>query len=325
MVGAGILRIGAIFTQLSLTFRFRLLRFPPERRYPMKYILILAALFVAVLPDQAFAWGPGVHLALGNAVLSNLGCLPPLLAALLARHREAFLYGSLSADIFIGKGTSFKPGHSHNWVTGFKLLKSADNPRVAAYAYGYMTHLAADVVAHNYFVPNALAAMKSGSNLSHVYVEAQADRRFRCEHETALALLRMPNRAQDDSLLMAMERRRLPFLVKKQLLKGSLSLTGRKSWSDSLRLADRLLHASRVNRQLDEMFSLSENLVFDFLADPDNSPAVSFDPIGSGNLRLVREMRLNRCAVGPFSPDEALLAIASPVAEACAPLARVGG
>lgn len=291
----------------------------------MKLALILAGLFVILMPDQALAWGPGVHLALGNAVLANLGCLPPLLAAILSRHREAFLYGSLSADIFIGKGTRIKPGHSHNWVTGFKLLKSAPDPCVAAYAYGYLTHLAADVVAHNYFVPNALAAIKSGSNLSHVYVEAQADRRFRTEQETALNLLRMPNRVQDDTLLMAMDRRRLPFLVKKQLLKGSLSVTGRKSWTGSLRLAERLLHSSRVNRQLDDMFSLSENLVFDFLCGPDRSPAVAFDPIGSGNLRRVRDMRLNRRDMQPFVPDESLLAIPRPAVDLSGTaLARVG-
>ncbi|WP_319582453.1 zinc dependent phospholipase C family protein [uncultured Pseudodesulfovibrio sp.] len=291
----------------------------------MKLVLILACIFVALLPDQALAWGPGVHLALGNAVLSNLGCLPPLLAAIISRHREAFLYGSLSADIFIGKGTRIKPGHSHNWVTGFKLLKSAGDTRVSAYAYGYLTHLAADVVAHNYFVPNALAALKSGSKLSHVYVEAQADRRFRNEQETALALLRMPNRVQDDSLLSAMDRRRLPFLVKKQLLKGSLSVTGRKSWTDSLRLAERFLHSSKVNRQLDDMFSLSENLVFDFLNGPDLSPAVAFDPIGSAHLRQVREMRLKRLAVPCFTPDASLLSIPCPaMAGTREVLAKVG-
>ena len=298
----------------------------------MKFVSILfAVIVVTLLPDQALAWGPGVHLALGNAVLANLGCLPPLLAAMLARHRDAFLYGSLSADIFIGKGTTLHPGHSHNWVTGFKLLKSAADARVSAYAYGYLTHLAADVVAHNYYVPNALADMNSGSKLSHVYVEAQADRRFRQEHETALAVFRQPNRAQDDSLLSAMDRRRLPFLFKKQIIKGSLSLTGRKSWAGSLRLAERLTHGSGVNRCLDEMFSLSESVILDFLSDPRQSPAVSFDPVGSGNLRLVREMRLGR-RTSPshcghlFVPDERLTAIRRPdAAQREASLAEVGG
>lgn len=298
----------------------------------MKFISILIAiLIVAVLPDQAEAWGPGVHLALGNSVLANLGCLPPLVAAMLTRHRDAFLYGSLSADIFIGKGTTLHPGHSHNWMTGFKLLKSSTDARVMAYAYGYLTHLAADVVAHNYYVPNALAVMNSGSKLSHVYVEAQADRRFRNEHETALAVFRKPNRIQDDILLTAMARHRLPFLVKKQIIKGSLSLTGRKSWSGSLRLADRLMHGQSVNRHLNEMFSLSENVILDFLSDPRNSPAVSFDPVGSGNLRLVRELRLSgRVELPPcgrlFTTDEKLTSIRRPDAvQEVAPLAEVGG
>ena len=41
-----------------------------------------------------------------------------------------------------------------------------------------MTHLAADVVAHNYYVPNTLWTMPTGGKLSHVYVEAQAEDLF---------------------------------------------------------------------------------------------------------------------------------------------------
>lgn len=263
------------------------------------FFAVLTLAIAALVPDQAHAWGPGVHLALGNSVLMNLGCLTPLIGALLGRHPNAFLYGCLSADIFIGKGTNFRPGHSHNWMTGFKLLKSSQDAHVTAYSYGYLTHLAADVVAHNFFVPNAMAAMRGGSNLSHVYVEMQADRLFRAEHETALTVLRQPNRASDDMLLSTMEKRRWPFLIKKQIIKGSLHFTGRKTWGHSLRLADRLLPGPRANKQFDEMFSLAENIVFDFLTDPENSPAVSLDPIGSRNLRLVRELRQNQGKPSP--------------------------
>ena len=247
----------------------------------------------ALTPEDALAWGPGVHLALGNSVLAKLCCLPPLVAGLLARHGDAFRYGCLSADIFIGKGTEFNPEHSHNWVTGLKLLNTADDARTQAYAYGYLCHLAADVVAHNYYVPNEMWAMHAGSKISHVYVEAQADRRFRAERETAFDLFRKPNRDADGTLLTAMRKRRLPFLVKKQIVMGSLKLTGRKTWGESLRLADRLLpwHQNRI--RLDDMFALSENLVFEFLSDPNRSAALTFDPIGSRNLRRVRQLHLD--------------------------------
>lgn len=278
------------YTEL-LTFSF------PEKMASMKLIIACITMAIATLmPNDALAWGPGVHLALGNSVLTNLGTLPPLIAALLARHSNAFLYGCLSADIFIGKGTKYLQGHSHNWVTGFKLLGSARDPRVLAYAFGYLTHLAADVVAHNYFVPNSLWTMPSGGKLSHVYVEAQADQGFQVERESAVALFSKPNRDTDGTLLYAMNKKRLPFLLKKQLVKGSLKLAGRKEWGESLRLANRLLPWPQNTQHLDEMYILSENLVFNFLQDPKASPAVSFDPIGSKNLREVREMRLRERA-----------------------------
>jgi len=283
----------------------------------MKLLMALFMLAIATLiPNDALAWGPGVHLALGNSVLGNLGNLSPLVAALLFRHRNAFLYGCLSADIFIGKGTSFRPGHSHNWVTGFKLLNSAKDPRVLSYAYGYLTHLAADVVAHNYFVPNTLWTMPSGGKISHVYVEAQADNKFETERESALALFRRPNRDTDGTLLSAMDRKRLPFLLKKQIVKGSLKLTGHKGWGESLRLADRLLPWPQDTRHLDDMVTLSENVIFDLLAEPKTSPSVSFDPIGSRNLRALRQMRLKNTKARSndllFEPHDSLSKLPRP-------------
>lgn len=283
----------------------------------MKILLtICLAAIAALLPAEAFAWGPGVHLALGNSVLSNLGCLPPLLGGLLSHHREAFLYGCLSADIFVGKGTSFEPGHSHNWVTGLKLLNSAEDPRLTAYAHGYMTHLAADVVAHNYYVPNTLWTMPKGGKISHVYVEAQADRRFEAEREMALRLFRKPNRDADGTLLTAMEKRRWPFMLKKQLVKSSLLVIRSREWGQSLRLADRILPWSKPSRHLDEMYELSRRVVFDFLIDPKKTVAYTFDPIGSRNLRLVRELRAEhpraRTKAKLFMPHEHLLALTEP-------------
>jgi len=284
----------------------------------MKILLTFLTVAIATfLPEDALAWGPGVHLALGNSVLANLGWLPPLVAGLISRHHSAFLYGCLSADIFIGKGSSFRAGHSHNWVTGFKLLKSANDPRVSSYAYGYLTHLAADVVAHNYYVPNTMWNMPSGGKISHVYVEAQADQRYATERESALALFRRPNQDTDGTLLSAMEKKRLPFLVKKQILKGSLKVTGSKEWGHSLRLADRLLPWSTPDRQLDDMLALSKRLVFDFLRDPKGTVALSFDPIGSRNLRSVKELQAGRSRRVPrtkclFEPHASLTALKTP-------------
>ena len=137
---------------------------------------IFFLLFLVLLPEQAVAWGPGVHLALGSQVLASVQYLSSVVASAICAYPQVFLYGSLSADIFIGKGCRFTPTHSHNWSLGFDLLKGAESPRQQAYAYGYLAHLAADVIAHNYFVPNMLDILPMPEKMAHVFVEMQADR-----------------------------------------------------------------------------------------------------------------------------------------------------
>ena len=101
-------------------------------------------------------------MAIGNNVLAHLHLFAPSLASVLAAHPEQYLYGCLSADIFIGKGCKFTPTHSHNWDMGRTLLRQADSAEAQAYAYGYLSHLAADVIAHNYLVPNILGFSAGG-------------------------------------------------------------------------------------------------------------------------------------------------------------------
>ena len=98
---------------ILIDFYTRILTFSlSENKKQMKLFITFITLAIAALtPAEALAWGPGVHLALGNSVLGNFGALPPLIAGLLTRHHNAFLYGCLSADIFIGKGT--KIGRAH--------------------------------------------------------------------------------------------------------------------------------------------------------------------------------------------------------------------
>lgn len=136
----------------------------PARSFAVPGVLgVLTAAILLLLPASAWAWGAGAHLVTGNLVLDNLHLLAPALAALLKAHRNDFLYGALSADILIGKGVKKRPDHCHNWDKGFELLggtalRLSDDPALKAYAWGYLAHLAADVVAHNFYVPNMLHA-----------------------------------------------------------------------------------------------------------------------------------------------------------------------
>jgi hypothetical protein len=287
-----------------------------------KNLFCLAMTLVCLLSAHgtAWAWGPGVHLAVGNFLLSNLGLLSAALSELLLTHTNSFLYGCLSADFFIGKGSKPAAGHSHNWSTGFKLVQSATTPQSQAYAYGYLTHLAADIVAHNYYVPNVLWTTTGKGRLSHIYIEAQADMRVDWSRPQARALFGKHNRPEDLILLAAMTKNSLTFQIKKQIYRRTLSLYDRKSWSSSLLFMDRTLPLTENDRFLNRMLDLSLKAAIDVLKKSANSPVVTFDPIGSRNLRMVKENRpkslhpaLRRNGIRPvFKVDPRLFRLSSP-------------
>lgn len=283
-------------------------------------IAIIAAACGLVLAQagNALAWGPGMHIAAGSHVLENLHMVTPFVADLIGSHRRAFLYGCLSADIFIGKGSTFRPGHSHNWDTGMRLLESVTQPRLMAYAYGYLTHLAADTVAHNYYIPGLLAVSHSPGTAGHVYFEMQADARTSWDHDEALALFRRSDIGADGLLLSATSHKKWAFKLKKRIMLGGLALFGHKQWGGSLSLAERILPTLNYEAYLRRMSCLSLAAVIDILNEPTSSPVAGLDPIGSSNLRRVKAMRLfgGKRSVHDlgwhFPPPQAMVALPQP-------------
>ncbi len=277
------------------------------------FIAVVLGLVVAVFlePASAWAWGPGVHLAIGNQLLTSPQILGPSLAGLLTANPQAFLYGALSADIFVGKGCQAKPGHSHNWETGISLLRDAASPDLRAYALGYASHLAADVIAHNFYVPNMLGITPGSGKLSHVLVEMQADRRVYWSRRQAKGLFRVPDAKEQDKFLVQTTQRNLwSFLLKKQLYKGSVHVAGSKDLRKPLSRLRRVLPvvpqlepndsgtkaASIILRNHDylmTMLDLSLVLAREAVLQPEACLARTFDPIGSGNLAAVRQIRRN--------------------------------
>lgn len=243
--------------------------------------LFLAFIFCLFFPTDALAWGPGVHMAIGHYALEHLHSVAPSVAAALSLHPGQFLYGCLSADIFIGKGCRFTPTHSHNWDTGQALLRQAGTPEATAYAYGYLSHLAADVIAHNYLVPNMLGFSAGHGKLSHTYVEMLAD--LRVNSPQASPLFRAPHGPEDAMLRTAVAQKKMPFLLKKHLFHQSLRLVEKKSYRFSLGMLHRGLPGRKETLIL-ESIGFARKLVMDFLRDPRRSPALECDPIGSANL-----------------------------------------
>jgi len=266
--------------------------------------LITALAGVLAVPDQALAWGPGVHLYLGNYFLANLHLLTASTAQLLQENGFSFLYGTLSADVLVGKGRELTPNHCHSWHAGLRLLERVDAPRLQAYALGYLSHLAADVVAHNYYVPNMLQLNRRRGRVGHVSVEMRADRQVSYSARQLRRIVQTNWKEADELLLHTLRQSRMSFSLKKMIYKGGLSLS---KWNSPERnkLVNGLKEQSTEAEYLQDMLELSKQVTTDCLARTGDSSVAQFDPMGFENLGLVRKKR----APGSLKPSKREMAV----------------
>lgn len=139
--------------------------------------VLLPVLLVLLVLLVAQAWGPGTHLEYAERVLRRRReLLPDRTAKLIGKYRSAYLYGNLAADIINFKGYGGHYNHCHRWTIIDEFREADQSPAAEAFALGYLSHLAADTIAHNHFVPYHLTRFARTRGLGHLYWEMSADR-----------------------------------------------------------------------------------------------------------------------------------------------------
>ena len=210
------------------------------------YFVFLVTGFILV-PSLAFAWGPLTHMYLGNEVLSYTSLIPAGILALLRKHKQDFLYGNLMADIILGKKYLPDDKSSHSWDVGLKLLDLAKSWPERAFAYGYLSHLAADSVAHE-------ALTEEKGNMGHTWVEMKADSLIDKTYWLQTVLISKKVRKRSDLLLeQSLDRYIFSFKTNKRLYKSMVFLSflnKKRVWGMNKERIDEL-HDESIARMLD--------------------------------------------------------------------------
>jgi hypothetical protein len=271
------------------------------------FILFVGVLSIAGVlgfPETAYAWGPGAHMVMGNWILHNVALLPPLVADSLARFPDFFLHGCLSADIFIGKGCVAKKGHSHNWESAQALLARAGSSRSRAYAYGYLSHLAADTVAHNVFVPAFFPLAPGNGRIAHVYIEMQADRMLSWDKEHALAVFHGSRSKNAEYMLRkTLQHNAVKFRLQSNAYQASIAVGGSAFWRRSLRAVDRFFPGHINTVCLTDWLETATSAVVDVLRNGDRSPVFTLDPVGTNALANAAAIRSGQRGISVDAPD----------------------
>jgi hypothetical protein len=253
----------------------------------------LTVLLVLLLPDPAYAWGPATHVYLGQGVLESLGLLPPLVRALLERYPYDFLYGSVAADISLGKKYVPEGRHCHNWHVGEEIFASADTDRMRAVGLGYLAHLAADTLAHNTFVPRQLLVTSSSKGLGHSYWEHRMDVQLG-ERYTAMArhVVMDHDHAEADALFdRVLSSTLFSFRTNRRIFRGMIRFQDNERWQTVFAA---VLQTSRWKLSDDEVEGYVErsfDYVVDYLNRRGSAIVAGHDPTGERNLTLSKQVR----------------------------------
>jgi hypothetical protein len=249
------------------------------------FLFFLFADFIST--DWAWGWGPAVHTVIGCSILGDLSAILPAFAQILKRYPLEYLYGSLAADFFMGKGRKHTDDHPHQWECGFRFLGDAKDDREVAYACGFLSHLAADVVAHNYFVPNLICQASTWKRMGHFYWETRADHAMGSGYtKIAREILHMDDLRCDDLLKAAVNNKNKGIKTMRRLITQSVKFSDYLQGSSSFDLFSKGLRYQISPDYLSFSTTLSFRLVRDVLLRPFSSPCLSCDPVGAINLTI---------------------------------------
>ena len=245
-----------------------------------------------VTPAAAWAWGPPTHAFVGTAILENLAVLPLLVRELLQAYPRQYLYGSLSADIALAQRYVDYSRHCHNWMIGYEILESAETPALKSFGLGYLSHLAADTIAHNVFVPRQLAATPHATRLGHTYWEYRFDAALGEEYLRLARDIVLGEHADEDELLeRVVTRAFFSFATNKRIYQQIIHLSNQERWHSLwVRMADRS-RWDLSDERIERLTRLTIAYVQDTLRLGSASLSQELDPTGTERLALARKLR----------------------------------
>jgi len=271
----------------------------------------LCGLLVLLLPGEAHAWGPFTHLLLARSVLSQAAALPAGLGALLGSFTVDYLYGNLAADFTIAKNLASHLTHAHCWGNALKLLRHAGTDGERAFALGYLSHLAADGVAHNYFVPLKLVESYPDRWSNHALWEGRFDQAS-WEQVGPLDVHLVKGRFPANERLQASQ---IPgtifsYPTNRFLFSGFFRVQNLRPWQQTMEQLALRSRSPITLEEREEALRLSREAIVTMLWELQHSRVPAVDPRGLVALAQARRVRtlLRRAARrGPWVPERILV------------------
>ena len=255
-------------------------------------LLLFVVLALSLTPEIAWAWTPGTHIFLGEALLRSLHLLPASIGELLHAFPYDFLYGSIAADSSMAKKYAPAGRHCHAWNVGLEIHDKARDEPLRSFGLGYLSHLAADVVAHNYFVPRQLAVTTSTASLGHSYWESRFETHIgERPGRRARQIIQLDHSRADSLLDKVLSPTIFSTRTNRRIFRGMVYVADADSWQRIFQVMSENSRWDLPDSEVGKYIATSFDYVVDFLRKTEESVPYKLDPAGDVALRSAKRIR----------------------------------
>jgi hypothetical protein len=182
----------------------------------------------------------------------------------------------------------------HRWRIGQKVLQAARTNNERACAYGYLCHLAADVVAHNYYVPYKIMRSFDTVTMKHAYWEMRFETFVAKDiWETAQNVCRADQLANDALLRGVLTNTIFSFGTNKHIFNSIMLVSRLEKWQQVMRTLSNNSRYQLAESDRDDYLTLTEEAVYGFLQHPQDAEILLADPTGERALAMAEAVRKN--------------------------------
>jgi hypothetical protein len=175
---------------------------------------------------------------------------------------------------------------------GQEIFDLAPTDTLRAFGLGYLAHLAADTVAHNYFVPRQLVLTATTAALGHSYWESRFETHLGDAYaRTAKEVILRDHAASDAHLDEILSPTLFSVRTGRRLFRGMVHLTETQSWQWTFQQLAERSRWDLPDADVERHMAVAFEYVMESLGDGHQAAARRLDPSGEKPLALAKRMR----------------------------------